>query len=416
MAEPAALGVSLHGRAIATLTSLPGERTLLVFESSYLDDPERHTLSLSFKGTSGEPLTEIRPTRVRVPPFFSNLLPEGALRTYLARRTGVRSKREFPLLRALGHDLPGAVTIAPIGLAHASAGESSASALPRTPNTAPLRFSLAGVQLKLSALMEASGGLTVPAEGIGGDWIVKLPSATFSRVPENEFAMMELARAIGLSVPEVRLIALDAIAGMPDDLVRHLDGSALAVRRFDRGAAGTPVHTEDFAQVFGLYPERKYERASYRNVAEVLLAETGREGVAEFVRRLVFNALIGNADMHLKNWSLIYPDGRRAALAPAYDLVSTIAYIDDTDMALTFGRSKRMTDLSLGQLDHFAAKAGLSRMLVRDAASTTVRRFVETWQGGRAVRDVAPHTVEPIERLLAHVPLLGELTAGDPHR
>ena len=89
----------------------------LLFEPSYLDDPERHTLSLSFKGTSGEPLTEIRPTRVRVPPFFSNLLPEGALRTYLARRTGVRSEREFPLLRALGHDLPGAVTVAPIGLA-----------------------------------------------------------------------------------------------------------------------------------------------------------------------------------------------------------------------------------------------------------------------------------------------------------
>jgi serine/threonine-protein kinase HipA len=54
--------------------------------------------------------------------------------------------------------------------------------------------------------------------------------------------------------------------------------------------------------------ERKYERASYRNIAEVLWAETGEAGIVEFIRRLVFNALIGNADMHLKNWSLIYPD------------------------------------------------------------------------------------------------------------
>ena len=416
MAEPTALGVSLHGRAIATLTSLSGERTLLVFETSYLDDPERPTLSLSFKGASGEPLAEIRPTRVRVPPFFSNLLPEGALRTYLARRAGVRSEREFPLLSALGHDLPGAVTITPIDRGRAPSDEPPPTAVSRTSSATPLRFSLAGVQLKLSALMEASGGLTVPAEGIGGDWIVKLPSATFSRVPENEFAMMELARAVGLSVPEVRLVALDDIAGLPGDLARHLDGPALAVRRFDRNAGGTSVHTEDFAQVFGLYPERKYERASYRNVAEILLAETGREGVAEFVRRLVFSALIGNADMHLKNCSLIYPDGRRASLSPAYDLVSTIAYIDDTDMALTLGRSKRMTDLSLDQLDHFAAKAGLSRTLVRGAADETVRRFVDTWREGRAIRDVAPHAVEPIERLLAHVPIVSEIAARGSRR
>ena len=63
---------------------------------------------------------------------------------------------------------------------------------------AVLRFSLAGVQLKFSAVMEASGGLTVPAGGMGGSWIVKLPSARFAAVPENEFAMLELARRAGI--------------------------------------------------------------------------------------------------------------------------------------------------------------------------------------------------------------------------
>ena len=219
-----------------------------------------------------------------------------------------------------------------------------------------LRFSLAGVQLKFSAVMEATGGLTIPAEGIGGSWIVKLPSMKFEGVPENEFAMMELARAIGMDVPEVRLVPLREIAGLPEDVAR-MEGNALAVKRFDRTEDGRRIHIEDFAQVFGLYPEKKYERASYRNIAEVLWAETGEDGVAEFIRRLVFNALIGNADMHLKNWSLIYPDGRTPALSPGYDFVSTIAWLPDENMALTLGRSKKMTDLSLDQLAYLAGKA-----------------------------------------------------------
>ena len=68
----------------------------------------------------------------------------------------------------------------------------------RPPGTA-LRFSLAGVQLKFSAVMEASGGLTVPADGMGGSWIVKLPSARFPAVPENEFGMIELAQSVGIA-------------------------------------------------------------------------------------------------------------------------------------------------------------------------------------------------------------------------
>jgi serine/threonine-protein kinase HipA len=62
---------------------------------------------------------------------------------------------------------------------------------------AALRFSLAGVQLKFSAVMEASGGLTIPAGGMGGSWIVKLPSNRFASVPENEYTMLALARAVG---------------------------------------------------------------------------------------------------------------------------------------------------------------------------------------------------------------------------
>lgn len=81
---------------------------------------------------------------------------------------------------------------------------------------------------------------------------------------------------------------------------------------------------EDFAQVFGLFPENKYKSASYANIARVLWAETGERATYEFIRRLTFSVLIGNADMHLKlkNWSLLYPDTRTPVLSPAYDFVS----------------------------------------------------------------------------------------------
>lgn len=407
MADVSVLSVSLYGDLIGTLTLLPGDQTLFSFDQAYIDNPGRPTLSLSFKDSLGDLITDIRPTRTRVPPFFSNLLPEGHMRDYLAKKAGVSSKREFFLLWVLGRDLPGAITVTPAEgepWPPQTTGESGAE---ETARAHALRFSLAGVQLKFSAMQAATGGLTIPAEGVGGSWIVKLPSMKFEGVPENEFAMMELARAIGIDVPELRLVPLQDIAGLPDDVAR-LEGNALAVKRFDRTENGGVVHIEDFAQVFGLYPEKKYERASYRNIAEVLWAETGEEGIAEFIRRLVFNVLIGNADMHLKNWSLIYPDRKTTALSPGYDFVSTIAYLADDKMALTLGRSKKMADLSLDQLAYLAAKARLPEKLVLDTARETVERFMAIWDGGRFAADLDPRVIDPINELLRRIDLVKE--------
>lgn len=405
MPDVSVLEVALHGQRIGTLSLLPGDQTMFAFDQAYIDDDGRPTLSLSFKDTLGDLITDVQPTRRRVPPFFANLLPEGALRDYLAKRAGVNPKREFFLLWLLGRDLPGALTITPADGEAWPPETDGGSDEGQFPQNALLRFSLAGVQLKFSAVMEATGGLTIPAEGVGGSWIIKLPSMKFEGVPENEYAMMELARTIGINVPEVRLIPLDQITGLPDDVTR-MKGNALAVKRFDRAEDGSAVHIEDFAQVFGLFPERKYERASYRNIAEVLWAETGADGVAEFVRRLVFNTLIGNADMHLKNWSLIYSDGRQAQLAPGYDFVSTIAYLPDTDMALTLGRSKAMSELSLEQLAYLAGKALLPKKLVLDTGNETVELFMDAWKDGKAIQAVSPQAIEPVNNLLAQIPLV----------
>ena len=102
-------------------------------------------------------------------PFFSNLLPEGPLRKYLAERAGVKEMREFFLLWVLGRDLPGAVTITPAdGEAWPPAGEAGAGE-PAQKEKA-LRFSLAGVQLKFSAVRNKgkNSGLVIPEKGVGG--------------------------------------------------------------------------------------------------------------------------------------------------------------------------------------------------------------------------------------------------------
>ena len=285
-----ALSVRLYGKHIGVITRLAGDRQLFAFEQDYLDDEKRPTLSLSFKGSTGELVTQTRPTGRRVPPFFSNLLPEGHLRNYLAKRADVNSEREFFLLAVLGADLPGAVVVAPLERgaqlqeAHYDDDEQHADDHGHG-GEEPLRFSLAGVQLKFSAVMETSGGLSIPVHGMGGSWIVKLPSARYKAILENEFAMLELARRVGISVPENKLVDIASITGLPEQ-AHTAEGNALAVERFDRRPNGEPVHMEDFAQVFGELPNDKYKHRSYANIAAVLWAESAEESTWDFVRRL----------------------------------------------------------------------------------------------------------------------------------
>lgn len=408
MPDVSVLDVRLYGRSIATLTNLQGDRTIFAFNEDYVADQDRPTLSLSFKDDLGGLLTDFRPTRRVVPPFFSNLLPEGHLRRYLAERAGVNPQREFFLLWMLGRDLPGALSVHPAEGEALPPGVNDELKDGDRPNA--LRFSLAGVQLKFSALENRSkrGGLTIPAEGVGGSWIVKLPSQQFAGVPENEFSMMTIAKQLGMDVPDLQLVDLAAINGLPEG-IGELKGQALAVSRFDRSPEG-PVHIEDFAQVFSVFPDNKYKGASYRTIGRVIGIEVGDSGVSEYIRRLVFSALIGNGDMHLKNWSLIYPDRRTAALSPAYDLVSTIPYIKGEDTAaLNYSRTKKMAALTTDELRHLAAKALLPERLVIGAAAETVQRFKDVWQSEKANLPLAHNVIEAIDKHAPTIPLYEEL-------
>ena len=398
------LNVFLYDELVGTITNVGSDRSLFALAQDYIENADRSTLSLGFKDSLGELITDFKPTQTKLLPFFSNLLPEDEMRRYLAERASVNPEREFFLLWVLGQDLTGAVTIKPADGEELPPGVSESVDGDNESNDGAMRFSLAGVQLKFSAVQHALGGLTIPATGMGGSWIVKLPSSKFGGVPENEFSMMELARKMGMNVPETQLLNIGDIENIPDG-IGQFGHSAFAIKRFDRVDGGGSVHIEDFAQVFGVYPNDKYKKASMRNIAEVIGIE-GQEGdIAEFIRRLVFNTLIGNADMHLKNWSLIYNDKRSASIAPAYDFVSTISYIADKNAALKVSRSKNFADFTMDELSHLAAKARLPEKLVLDTAEETVSRFHEIWQKEKNNLALSSGVIEKIGQHLDTLPI-----------
>lgn len=372
------LGVFLYDELIGTIVNIYGDKNIFAFSENYRNDSNRPTLSLSFKSSEGNLVDQVKSTSTRLSPFFSNLLPEGLLRDFLAQAAQVNPEREFPLLKILGADLPGAITIKPIPSSGYIPAYEEDGVFEPSNHSNVMRFSLAGVQLKFSAVWEKDKRLTIPTTGVGGSWIVKLPSLAFPGVTENEFIMMSLAKQIGIDVPEIKLVNTNEIIGIPAGF--NKGGLAYAIQRFDRSNDGEKIHIEDFAQIFNVYPHKKYDAANYQNIAKVLWAESGETALVEFIRRFIFNALIGNGDMHLKNWSVIYRDQKNPELSPAYDFVSTIPYIPNEGFALNFMGSKKFQSLSIEQLVAFAAKIGVPPEPVVETALETVNRFKQVWE------------------------------------
>jgi serine/threonine-protein kinase HipA len=203
------------------------------------------------------------------------------------------------------------------------------------------KMSIQGLQLKLSAVLRIKAGRFDVVDR-GGRFILKPPSLDYSELPENEDVTMRLAAAVDIEVP---------IHG----LVRALDGSlTYFIRRFDReGRRRLPL--EDFAQLSGESRDTKYD-SSMEKVAAVVdqfCTFPALERVKLFERTL-FNFLVGNEDMHLKNFSLLTRGGK-VQLAPAYDFLnSTIALPDpQEELALPLnGKKSRLTRKDL--VDYFA--------------------------------------------------------------
>jgi serine/threonine-protein kinase HipA len=232
-------------------------------------------------------------------------------------------------------------------------------------------------------MMRAGDRFTFRATGRDGDWIVKLYGDDIADAVDNEYSMMSLARAVGLNAAECEKIERAQLHDLPF-APSGGDGSALAVRRFDRTPEGR-VHQEDFAQIFAVSADQdgKYaqgRRIGYEHLAKLVHAHCGPDDAIEFVRRLAFCIVIGNADAHLKNWSVVYPDRVRSRLSPAYDLVATNVYPGfDHELALALFGERRMERVNAAHLTRLAAAIGLSSDIVLDAATSLVTNLRARW-------------------------------------
>ena len=208
---------------------------------------------------------------------------------------------------------------------------------------------------------------------------------------------MATARAVGIDVPETLLLHPDQLEGL-SNILGHLPNEPFyAIRRFDRNDATSPsndgaatpalkerIHVEDFAQVFSLRTSQKYNRVNYDMMAMTLLQYAGGiDDLKEMTRRLVLNVLLGNGDAHIKNWSLIYRTPNKPRLAPAYDLVSTVAWTQhDQTIALNMAGTKRFDAIGLDTFNAFFQRLGLAGQVREELLTevrTTTRRVLDVW-------------------------------------
>lgn len=182
------------------------------------------------------------------------------------------------------------------------------------------RLALTGVQRKLSlsfAGNDADRRLTIVG-ALGGSHILKPPTPEYPGMPELEHWTMVLARASGLRTAEVGIIPLSS------------GESAFITRRFDR-EGDRRIHVEDLCQLSSLATEHKY-RSSMEKVGKLVRDLTTAPGddALRLLEVTIFAFLVGNSDMHLKNWTLVR-DARRVVLSPAYDLLPVRLLVDDPE-------------------------------------------------------------------------------------
>jgi serine/threonine-protein kinase HipA len=394
--------VKLGDVIVGDLRRRSGDSWEFRFRADYMGMHPRPVLGQLFE----DDLRRIYRSTLRLPPFFSNLLPEGPLRQLVARHADINEQREALLIEALGGDLPGAIVVEPGDEGNTLDEEDRPSAPTEesSEHEPRLKFSLAGVQLKFSVLQQGNR-LTLPASGQGGNWIVKLPDARHPRVPANEYSMLQWAEASGIEVPEHKLIPISQIDGLPQDMALA-EKEALAVRRFDRTPTGR-IHQEDFAQVLGLYPERKYKAYNYETIGNIVHAVAGPEALVEYARRLTFVVLSGNGDAHHKNWSLRYQDGRRASLSPAYDLVFTKAYIGEDELALKLDGSRQFADVTFAAFRRLARRCGFDEDLLITRVSETASHIRTVWTELEAEMPLTTEVKSKLRQHLESVHLLG---------
>jgi serine/threonine-protein kinase HipA len=192
------------------------------------------------------------------------------------------------------------------------------------------KMSIQGVQPKLSAVLKPKEGCFKVVDS-GGRFILKPNPPPYEEVPANEALSMTLAKHAGIEVPS-------------HGLLPAVDGSwVYMIRRFDRTGRDGRLHVEDFAQLSGATRDTKYA-SSLEQVAKLVETHCSFPAIEKAVlaRRLLFCFLIGNEDMHLKNFSLLVEKGK-IRMAPAYDFLNSTLVLENAteESALPLRGSKR---------------------------------------------------------------------------
>lgn len=230
------------------------------------------------------------------------------------------------------------------------------------------KMSVQGVQAKLSAQLKITEGRFEIVDQYG-HYILKPQNASYSELPENEALTMSLAAIIGLEVPVHGLIY------SKDNSMTYF------IKRFDRVGHNKKVALEDFAQLSGADRYTKYE-SSMEKVVEVIekFCTFPKIEFVKLFKLTLFNFLIGNEDMHLKNFSLITRD-QKTTLSPAYDLLnSTIVQKNvKEEMALPL-RGKKNNFKRNDFITYFAMdRLGLNQNVIKEVV-LAIQQSLPGWQ------------------------------------
>lgn len=212
---------------------------------------------------------------------------------------------------------------------------------------------LTGVQPKLSVELskEKKGKNRFTIVGLWGNYILKTPLLRFPEMPEVEDLTMHLSELVGIKTAEHSLIRLKS------------GELAYISKRFDR-LKSTKLHLEDMAQITEMLTERKYS-GSMEKVGKAILKYSDYSGndALRFFELTLFCFITGNADMHLKNFSLLKNLDEEISLSPAYDLLSTKILMseDKEELALTLNGKKN--NLRKKDFELFAEKLGVTQKI-----------------------------------------------------
>ena len=306
--------------------------------------------------------------------FFENLLPPEVVRRKLEKILHHDWRNTFAFLKELGGDCAGAISLCPEDAEPGSAddrvrelSEDEADeilrALPERPLLQGLvegyRISVAGAQDKLVARVRLER-LALPLYGAASTHIVKPEMSICHGSVENECFCQRLAARLGMASAKASILDVKSRAYYVSERYdrEERDGS---VRR---------ILQEDFCQAMGVPAEEKYESDGGPSAARCFCflrdAGFGFAALSRFVDALAFNFIVGNADAHAKNFSILYRDGR-ASLAPLYDTLSTAVYPNLTPrMAMSIGGARDFGDVTAESFDAFAKKCDINPKFVRD--------------------------------------------------